>query len=244
MSVHGVKVWSNNLGSNLVVCCSTVSHSNLSRRDKGTLPLQNIMGKSGPFQVLKLKVLVTRQVMRDRMEYKDHLGGIAKDELDQLDRLEGKFFVHAAVMEVRRRGKILSNDEWKSLKTSGLPKVIIRFLDSKKKEFSILERSNHGKREWELQDVDGSSKKFNFSSTVTDDHGGWRHKEQFIIDGQLTTYRCLIHPEGKRVMTELDIFSIDCKGNVLRTISWVLPTLQIEITKDIWTRREEGPRQH
>ena len=115
---------------------------------------------------------------------------IAKDELDQLDRLEGKFFVHAAVMEVRRRGKILSNDEWKSLKTSGLPKVIIRFLDSKKKEFSILERSNHGKREWELQDVDGSSKKFNFSSTVTDDHGGWRHKEQFIIDGQLTTYRC------------------------------------------------------
>ena len=139
------------------------------------------------FPVLPLKTLVTRQVIRDRMEYKDHLGGIAKDELDQLDRLEGKFFVHAAVMEVRRRGKILSNDEWKSLKTSGLPKVIIRFLDSKKKEFSILERSNHGKREWELQDVDGSSKKFNFSSTVTDDHGGWRHKEQFIIDGHWST---------------------------------------------------------
>ena len=204
----------------------------------------------GPFQVLPLKMLVTRQVIRERMEYKDYLGGIAKDELDQLDGLEGKFFVHAAPMEVWRKGKILTSNEWESLKLLGvrgekLPRAMIAFLDAKKKEFSILEKSNrHGKREWKLQDVDGSSKKFNFSSTVTDDHGGWRHKEQFIIDGQLTTYRCLIHPEGKRVMTELDIFSIDCKGNVLRTISWVLPTLQIEITKDIWTRREEGPRQH
>ena len=204
----------------------------------------------GPFQVLPLKMLVTRQVIRERMEYKDYLGGIAKDELDRLDWFEGKFIVHSAPMEVRRKGKILTNNEWESLKSLGvrrekLPRAMIAFLDAKKKEFSILERSNrHGKREWELQDVDGSSKKFNFSSTVTDDHGGWRHKEQFIIDGQLTTYRCLIHPEGKRVMAEFDIFSIDCKGNVLRTISWVLPTLQIEITKNMWTRREEGPHQH
>ena len=232
-------------GSSLVVCCSTVSHSNLSRRDKGTLPLQNIMGKSGPFQVLKLKVLVTRQVIRDRMEYKDHLGGIAKDELDQLDRLEGKFFVHAAVMEVRRRGKILSNDEWKSLKTSGLPKVIIRFLDSKKKEFSILERSNHGKREWELQDVDGSSKKLDLSSTVKNDpmgpvYGGWSYTEKYIDDGKLTRWFSLIHPEGKVMMGALDSFGIDRKGNVFRFMTWFLPTIQTMIIKYMWTRREEN----
>ena len=39
----------------------------------------------GPFQVLPLKMLVTRQVIRERMQYKDFLGGIAKDELDRLD---------------------------------------------------------------------------------------------------------------------------------------------------------------
>ena len=33
------------------------------------------------FPVLPLKTLVTRQVIRDRMEYKDYLGGEAREEL-------------------------------------------------------------------------------------------------------------------------------------------------------------------
>ena len=162
----------------------------------------------GPFQVLPLKMLVTRQVIRERMEYKDYLGGIAKDELDRLDWFEGKFIVHSAPMEVRRKGKILTNNEWESLKSLGvrgekLPRAMIAFLDAKKKEFSILERSNrHGKREWELQDVDGSSKKLDLSTTVKRDpmgpvHGGWSYTEKYIDDGQLTTWRSLIHPKGK-----------------------------------------------
>ena len=48
------------------------------------------------FPVLPLKTLVTRQVIRDRMEYKDYLGGIARDELDRWDWFEGKFIVHSA----------------------------------------------------------------------------------------------------------------------------------------------------
>ena len=63
-------------------------------------------------------MLVTRQVIRERMEYKDYLGGIAKDELDRLDGLEGKFFVHAAPMEVWRKGKILTNNYF-SVKNPG-----------------------------------------------------------------------------------------------------------------------------
>ena len=164
----------------------------------------------GPFQVLPLKMLVTRQVIRERMEYKDYLGGIAKDELDRLDWFEGKFIVHSAPMEVRRKGKILTNNEWESLKSLGvrgekLPRAMIAFLDAKKKEFSILERSNrHGKREWELQDVDGSSKKLDLCSTVKNDpmgpvHGGWSYTEKYIDDGKLTTWRSLIHPKGKEI---------------------------------------------
>ena len=205
----------------------------------------------GPFQVLPLKMLVTRQVIRERMEYKDYLGGIAKDELDRLDGLEGKFFVHAAPMEVWRKGKILTNNEWESLKSFGvrgekLPRAMIAFLDAKKKEFSILERSNsRGKREWKLQDVDGSSKKLDLSSTVKNDpmgpvYGGWSYTEKYIDDGKLTRWFSLIHPEGKVMMGALDSFGIDREGNVFRFMTWFLPTIQTMIIKYMWTRREEN----
>ena len=129
---------------------------------------------------------------------------------ERMDWFEGKFIVHSAPMEVRRKGKILSNKEWESLKSLGvrgekLPRAMIAFLDAKKKEFSIFERSNrHGKREWELQDVDGSSKKLDLSSTVKNDpmgpvHGGWSYTEKYIDDGKLTTWRSLIHPKGKEI---------------------------------------------
>ena len=239
------------LGSNLVFCCSSVRFRSSSQRDYGALSQKNIMEMLGPFQVLPLKMLVTRQVIRERMEYKDYLGGIAKDELDRLDWFEGKFIVHSAPMEVRRKGKILTNNEWESLKSLGvrgekLPRAMIAFLDAKKTEFSILERSNrHGKREWELQDVDGSSKKLDLSSTVKNDpmgpvHGGWSYTEKYIDDGKLTKWRSLIHPKGEVMMGALDSFGIDREGNVFRCMTWFLPTIQTMIIKNMWTRREEN----
>ena len=46
-----------------------------------------------PLLVLQLKVLVTREVIREKMDYKDCLGGKAREELDRLARFEGKFFI-------------------------------------------------------------------------------------------------------------------------------------------------------
>ena len=52
------------------------------------------------FLVLPLKAPVARMVIRERMDYKDYLGGSLKDELDGLDRLEGKFVINAVDFKV------------------------------------------------------------------------------------------------------------------------------------------------
>ena len=43
------------------------------------------------FQVLTLKVLALREVVRERLDYKEHLGGATRDELDNLEKLSGRF---------------------------------------------------------------------------------------------------------------------------------------------------------
>ena len=42
-------------------------------------------------QVLPLRLLVSRQVIRDRMDYTGYLSGKTKSEIDILDRLAGRF---------------------------------------------------------------------------------------------------------------------------------------------------------
>ena len=44
-----------------------------------------------PLQVLALRVLATRQVLREKLDYKEHLVGNTRLELDALDRLPGRF---------------------------------------------------------------------------------------------------------------------------------------------------------
>ena len=42
-------------------------------------------------QVLPLKMLVSREVVKRRMDYSSYLNGTAKEELDRLDKLAGDF---------------------------------------------------------------------------------------------------------------------------------------------------------
>ena len=51
-------------------------------------------------QVESLKVLVTRQVVMNRMDYSNYLNGTVKEELDGLDRLAGKFRVQASKLTI------------------------------------------------------------------------------------------------------------------------------------------------
>ena len=43
------------------------------------------------FQVLPLRVLASREVVRERLDYKEHLVGATRDELDNLEKLSGRF---------------------------------------------------------------------------------------------------------------------------------------------------------
>ena len=46
-------------------------------------------------QVLPLKVLVSREVVRNKMDYSTFLNGTLKEELDRLDWLAGNFRIKA-----------------------------------------------------------------------------------------------------------------------------------------------------
>ena len=81
-------------------------------------------------------------------------------------RFEGKFFIDTSELEVLWRGEKLSEEEWQYMK-SRLPTCMISFLDGRQ-EFSVLEKTGvSGEREWDLQDVDGSSRLLQLSSRTT-----------------------------------------------------------------------------
>ena len=47
-------------------------------------------------QVQPLKVLATREVVMNRLDYSTYLNGTTKDELDGLGRLAGNYKIHAS----------------------------------------------------------------------------------------------------------------------------------------------------
>ena len=53
-------------------------------------------------EVLPLKVLVSRQVVRNRVDYSAFLNGTLKEELDRLDMLAGDFRIEDSRVIIRR----------------------------------------------------------------------------------------------------------------------------------------------
>ena len=189
------------------------------------------------FKVPSLKVLVTRTVIRERMDYKNYLGGKVKEELDSFDRLAGKFRIYNNKLEVERDGKKVSDEEWENVKLR-LPSFMISFLDGKE-EFTIFERSKPEKRKWTLQDIDGFLKKLYLSSHVVKKKDGCIQRgQQLIRDGALIMSVAQFDPKGKLLFVWRDKFFIDDKG-IFRTTRWELPRLEIKIKKEMWTLREE-----
>ena len=111
-------------------------------------------------QVLPLRVLVSRQVIKDRMDYTGYLAGKTKSELDILDRLSGRFVVQASELTVERflGGEKLPAEEWER-RRSEMPGTLIKLLDGTE-EISIVEETNFGARSWVISDVDGEEKGF------------------------------------------------------------------------------------
>ena len=117
-------------------------------------------------QVLPLRVLVSRQVIRDRMDYTGYLAGKTKSEMDILDKLAGRFEeVQGPELTVERYlgGGEVPEDEWLELNKWKMPNTLFDILLGSG-EISIAETSSSGPRSWVISDVDGLKKRFQLTS--------------------------------------------------------------------------------
>ena len=187
-------------------------------------------------QVLPLRVLLSRQVIRDRMDYTGYLAGKTRSELDILDRLAGRFVVEVSELTVQRfwGGDKLSEDEWEA-KRSMISSQYTNFFDGTA-EISITETSSPRARVWIVSDVDGVRKRFQMNSKSGEKRllrHCW-HIDNFIENGKLmTTRKAFKVEEGKLLLTSdyRDSFSIDKQGNLARKFICSLPTIDVKITK-------------
>ena len=203
------------------------------------------MAQNTKFEVMSLKVLATRKVIKERMDYKDYLGGRVKEEMDWLERLQGTFLVDRTEVEVTRLWETLETKKvrkhWNFLRKK-LPTEVLAFLEGKK-EFSISETAKSEKREWDLQDVDGSSKRFQLSNSmrVAEDNGGWKYQEELIKDGILIKWYGKYDSKGREMICELDCFYVDKEERIKRVKKWELPFINVKIAQWMWCIREDVP---
>ena len=187
--------------------------------------------------VLPLKVLATREVIRERMAYKDYLGGNVREELDRLNGFEGKFLIDTSEMMVKREGKNLSKEEWRYMKRR-MPTDVISFLNGKK-DFHIVERKGRlGEREWALRDVDNSSKKLQLGRRIAGEAEGWEYREEFFADGAMITFRNFYNKD-EFLLGEVDTFKI-YNGGIIRTKVWDLPKHNMRIKKKMFAHKENN----
>ena len=174
------------------------------------------MAQNVQFEVMTLKVLATRKVIKERMDYKDYLGGRVKEEMDWLERLQGTFLVDRTEVEVTRLWETLETKKvrkhWNFLRKK-LPTEVLTFLEGKK-EFSLSETGKSEKREWDLQDVDGSLTRFHLSKIVKEkkDKTGSYREVQLIEDDVLVTQHDLFDPKGQLVLDMKDSIAMDDEG--------------------------------
>ena len=158
-------------------------------------------------QVLPLKVLVSREVMRNKMDYSTYLNGTTKEELDQLKKMTGHFKIES-YCELSIVGNEQPDvwDDWEQ---------VIEYLKESLKDdtagglvnvtdntgaFSIYEKEENGRRFWLVSDVDGMKKHLlSNTSSWEETYSERTHQQDFIEDGKLvhTTKIAVINNEGK-----------------------------------------------
>ena len=102
------------------------------------------------FQVLPLRVLASREVVRERLDYKEHLGGATRDELDNLEKLSGRFKEIGSETVVKTL-----DEEGEELEEVGKEEVSWMLRELKAENEIIIEENNEEKRGWRCKDTDG-----------------------------------------------------------------------------------------
>ena len=191
-------------------------------------------------QVESLKVLVTRQVVLNRMDYSTFLNGTVKDELDGRERLEGKYRIQASrlCIEGLHGGKVLPQDDWKYFKEcfgNRVPTGLVNIIEGKK-GFTIA-NSKNGPRTWIIADVNGWKTRVLLTvrgCSRLQESGKWGHFDNFIEDGWLvnTIKAWAIHNGKPRLGLDIrDSITVNKNGNVLRVFMWSAPDQGLKVTK-------------
>ena len=179
------------------------------------------------------------------MDYSTYLNGTAKEELDRLNKLAGRFHLDSCELFIDGEKPF---DDWEQAKdylkenleddTAG---GMVNFMDETE-DFSIVEKEENGRRFWLVSDVDG--RKIHLLSNTSyweETHSERIQRQDFIEDGKLvhTTKRAEINNEGKmELVFDLSVsFTVDKHGNVIRESIYSLPNKNIKITIVMWTLR-------
>ena len=198
-------------------------------------------------QVQSLKVLATRVVMMKNIDYSTYLTGVTKEELDRLDKLEGKYRIQSSkvTIEAHYNGKRLPSDDWEYFREclgKHMPDDLIKMIESEP-EFSIIQESRNGLRNWVV--LDGLYWRKEFLGKRNDlrqnQWGQWRYTDDFIEDGRLVSVAKLYQVTTNGKVEDLVIrrFSttIGKEGNVMWEFMWGAPKFNIKITKVMWALR-------
>ena len=201
-------------------------------------------------QVQPLKVLATREVILKRMDYSTYLTGATKDELDRLNKLEGRYRIHSSKLTIEAiyNGKRLPADDWDYFKEcfeTQLPIDVVELIE-RIEGFRISE-SNYGPRTWIMSDENtrfgrelltkkGDLQKVdNFRNWHC-----WRHDDDFIEDGRLVSLTTLCGIYNGKIKRELNVrhsITTDKLGNVVWTFMWSEHHLNMKFTKVMWAFR-------
>ena len=192
------------------------------------------------FQVLPLKVLVSRQVVKNRLDYSTFLNGTVKEELDRLDMLAGDFRVGASKLTIDG-GKGLSSHDWHDLKKM-MPRMATNFIEDKA-EFSIVEKMENGMRNWVIYDMGGDEWDLMSAAGCWEETTHfWIHRESFFEDGRLVHFEEkseMYNGEYRLCMYLYHSFAIDQQDNLVRRYICSFPQFGVKVTKDMWALRKE-----
>ena len=195
------------------------------------------------FQVQPLKVLATREVVMNRMDYSTFLTGTTKDELDRLDvdNLAGTFKVQSSKLTIDAvyNGQRLPSENWQYFKECfNLPSLLIKIIENTE-EINIFERGRP--RIWVLS-FSGHSMIKDLSKNrgelkQRDQAGLLGQDDDFIEDGRLVSVKKnykMINGKMEFILNIRDSITLDKHGNLIWNYMWSIPYKNIKITKVVW----------
>ena len=192
-------------------------------------------------QVQPLKVLATREVILKRLDYSTYLTGATKDELDRLNKLEGRYRIQSSKLTIEAiyNGKRLPADDWEYFKECRGHNRVTEFIEDAS-EFTIQETRGE-LRTWVVLDNLYLSREFLAGrGNVSSEMGRCSYWDEFIEDGKLVgVLKGFVMNNGKMELAFdcRDSITTDKEGIIVREFMWSQPEHNIKITKVMWACR-------